>query len=129
VIARKFCVLALGILVIGYSSSVTAEVPEIGQKAPEFRLSPSAGHALKLSEFTAKGTLALVADLRETTRLTRLFNLADTVTNSAAAILSMRAGPTGSWPSLRQFGACGKHRLIAPPHRIGVKRIRDEKTA
>jgi hypothetical protein len=90
VIARKFCVLALGILVIGYSSSVTAEVPEIGQKAPEFRLSPSAGHALKLSEFTAKGTLALVADLRETTRLTRLFNLADTVTNSAAAILSMR---------------------------------------
>jgi hypothetical protein len=90
VIARKFCVLALGILVIGYSSSVTAEVPEIGQKAPEFRLSPSAGHALKLSEFTAKGTLALVADLRETTRLTRLFNLADTVTNSAVAILSMR---------------------------------------
>jgi hypothetical protein len=48
------------------------------------------GSRFKLSEFTVKGTVALVAELRETTRLTRLFSLADTVTNSTAAILSMR---------------------------------------
>jgi peroxiredoxin len=47
-------------LMIGLSSLVTAEVPEIGQKAPEFSLSTPDGHPLKLSEFTAKGTVALV---------------------------------------------------------------------
>src|ERR1700679_1995097 len=58
--ARKFLVLALGILMFGFSPSVKAEVPEIGQKAPEFRLSTPDGHALRLSEFTAKGTVVLV---------------------------------------------------------------------
>ena len=59
-IARKFCVLVLGILMIGLSSSMMAEVPEIGQKAPEFTLSTPDGHPLRLSEFTAKGTVVLV---------------------------------------------------------------------
>ena len=39
---------------------MTAEVPEIGQKAPEFSLSTPDGHPLRLSEFTAKGTVVLV---------------------------------------------------------------------
>jgi peroxiredoxin len=60
VIARKLWVLGLGILIIGFSSSVTAEVPEIGHKAQEFRLSTPDGHPLGLSEFTAKGTVVLV---------------------------------------------------------------------
>lgn len=59
-IARKFWVLALGILMIGFSPSVNAEVPEIGQKAPEFSLSTPDGHPLKLSEVTGKGTVVLV---------------------------------------------------------------------
>ena len=59
-IAKKFCVLALGILMIVFSSFVTAEVPEIGQKAPGFNLSTPDGHSLRLSEFTEKGTVVLV---------------------------------------------------------------------
>jgi peroxiredoxin len=60
VIARKLWALALGILMFGFSSSVIAEVPEIGQKAPEFSLSTPDGHPLKLSEVTGKGTVVLV---------------------------------------------------------------------
>ncbi|MBB5331357.1 peroxiredoxin family protein [Tunturiibacter gelidoferens] len=52
--------MGLGILMIGFSSSVTAEVPEIGHKAQQFRLSTPDGHPLSLSEFTAKGTVVLV---------------------------------------------------------------------
>src|ERR1700760_2881798 len=45
---------------IVFSSFVTAEVPEIGQKAPGFNLSTPDGHSLRLSEFTEKGTVVLV---------------------------------------------------------------------
>src|SRR5271156_1192973 len=47
-------------LMIGFSPSVTAEVPEIGQRAPEFKLSTPDDYPLRLSEFTAKGTVVLV---------------------------------------------------------------------
>jgi peroxiredoxin len=59
-IAKKFLVLALGALMMGAAPLVTAETPEVGQKAPEFRLSTPEGHPLSLSEFRSKGTVVLV---------------------------------------------------------------------
>lgn len=37
-----------------------AQTPDVGQKAPDFRLSTPEGHVLSLSEFTAKGPVALI---------------------------------------------------------------------
>jgi peroxiredoxin len=60
-IARKFLVLALGILMMtGFSSLGAAQTPEVGQKAPEFSLSTPDGHPVSLAEFTSKGTVVLV---------------------------------------------------------------------
>ena len=59
-IARKFWVLALGMLLTGISPLFAAAIPEVGQKAPEFILSTPDGHALKLSEVIGKGTVVLV---------------------------------------------------------------------
>lgn len=59
-IAKKFLALALGFLMMGSARLVSAETPEVGQKAPEFHLSTPDGHPLSLSEFSAKGTVVLV---------------------------------------------------------------------
>ena len=47
-------------LFVGVSSAVTAETPDVGQKAPNFSLSTPDGRLLTLSGFTSKGTVVLV---------------------------------------------------------------------
>jgi len=59
-ITRKLWTFVVLTCVLGAFRSAFAETPEIGQKAPEFTLSTPDGHPLRLSEFTAKGTVVLV---------------------------------------------------------------------
>src|SRR5271170_4781097 len=56
----KFWALAILSFALGSPLCGSAETPGIGQRAPEFALSTSDGHPLKLSEFVAKGTVVLV---------------------------------------------------------------------
>src|SRR5260370_38528722 len=58
--AKKVWVFVVLTLLFGSSLFVTAETPEIGQKATEFSLSTPEGHPMSLSEFTSKGTVVLV---------------------------------------------------------------------
>src|SRR5271155_2465122 len=59
-ITRKLWTFVVLTCVLGAFRSAFAETPEIGQKAPEFTLSTPDGHPLRLSEFSAKGTVVLV---------------------------------------------------------------------